>query len=185
MINTPSVRTLHIVVGSTNPVKIQAVREGAQRLLGEVDVAGLSVPTGVAAQPFSDDEMIAGAMNRARAALQNSPVATYSVGLEGGVVDRAEGLFASAWCVVLHQDGRVGLASTGHFQLPPAVATLVRGGVELGHADDQVFGRSNSKQQEGSVGILTHGLINRAQYYAPAVLMALIRFANEDLFGAE
>ena len=176
---------IHIVVGSANPVKIQAVREGAQRLLGAVDVTHVDVPTGVAAQPFSDDEMIAGAMNRARAALQNSSHATFSVGLEGGVVDRAEGLFASAWCVVLHQDGRVGLASTGHFQLPLAVAALVRGGVELGHADDQVFGRSNSKQQEGSVGILTHGQINRAQYYAPAVLMALIRFVNEGLFELE
>ena len=170
------------IVGSTNPVKVQAVRDGATTMLGEITVLSVDVPSGVSAQPIGDDEMIAGAINRANAALRTDGAATFGVGLEGGVVDRAEGLFASAWCVVVHTDGRTGLASTGHFQLPPKVAELVRGGMELGHADDIVFGKTNSKQSTGSIGILTHGKYNRAQFYAPAVMMALIRFVNPELF---
>ena len=71
-----------------------------------------------------------------------------------------------------------GVASTGNFQLPPRVAELVRGGMELGEADDAVFGRTNSKQNEGAVGILTHGRLTRAAFYAPAVLLALVKFLN-------
>lgn len=179
---TPTIT--HLAVGSANPVKLQAVRDGATPMLGLVEVTHYNVPTGVAAQPFGDDAMIAGARNRAQAALHLSPIARFGVGLEGGVVERPEGLFTTAWCVVVDREGQVGLASTGHFLLPEKVAALVRGGMELGHADDQVFGRSNSKQREGSVGILTHGALNRAEYYAPAVLMAFIRFVNEDLFKA-
>ena len=172
-----------IAVGSLNPVKLQAVHDGALPLLGEVQVTGVEVDSGVRAQPFGDEEMIAGATERARAALRLRPDAAYGVGLEGGCSELREGLFASAWCVVVDQAGLAGWASTGHFQLPPKVAELVRGGMELGHADDIVFGRSNSKQQEGSIGLLTHGKFIRAQFYAPAVMMAFIRFVNAALFS--
>ena len=117
------------VVGSTNPVKVQAVLDGATTMLGETTVTSVDVPSGVSAQPIGDDEMIAGAINRAKAALQTNGAATFGVGLEGGVVDRVEGLFASAWCAIVHADGRMGLASTGHFQLPPKIAKL-----EIGRA---------------------------------------------------
>ena len=171
-----------IAVGSMNPVKVQAVRDGAMPMLGEVNVVGVNVESGVSAQPFGDEEMIAGATQRARAALHAQADAIYGVGLEGGCSELREGLFASAWCVVVDRADNTGLASTGHFQLPPRVAELVRGGMELGHADDIVFGRSNSKQQEGSIGLLTHGKFTRAQFYASAVMMAFIRFVNSPLF---
>ncbi|MEM6529629.1 MAG: DUF84 family protein, partial [Chloroflexota bacterium] len=54
----------------------------------------------------------------------------------------------------------------------------VRGGMELGDADDIVFGRSNSKQQTGSVGLLTGDALTRETYYLHAVVLALIPFKN-------
>ena len=171
-----------VAVGSMNPVKVHAVRDGTLPLLGDVTVFGVNVESGVSAQPFGDEEMIAGATQRAQAALNVYSDAAYGVGLEGGCSELSEGLFASAWCVVVDRVSNTGLASTGHFQLPPQVAELVRGGMELGQADDLVFGRSNSKQQEGSIGLLTHGKFTRAQFYAPAVMMAFIRFVNFPLF---
>ena len=44
---------------------------------------------------------------------------------------------------------------TCSFDLPPAVAALVRQGMELGHANDHVFSLHNSKQSGGAVGSLT------------------------------
>jgi inosine/xanthosine triphosphatase len=154
--------TLTIAVGSRNPVKIQAAQAGAGALLGDVIAVGIEVESGVRAQPMGDDEMIAGAMQRAKAALAAMSEATYGVGLEGGCRELKEGLFAGAWCVAVNRAGIVGMASTGLFELPPRVAVLVRGGMELGHADDLVHGRSNSKQTTGSIGILTHGKFVRA-----------------------
>jgi inosine/xanthosine triphosphatase len=171
-----------IAIGSRNPAKIEAVRAGAALVLDDIDVISVDVDSGVRAQPFGDEEMIAGALQRARAALTAEAAAHYGIGLEGGVSELAEGLFATAWCVAVDRAGQAGYASAGHFQLPQRVADLVRDGMELGHADDVVFGRSNSKHGEGSIGLLTAGKIVRAQYYAPAVVRALIPFVNRALF---
>ena len=79
----------------------------------------------------------------------------------------------------MDQAGRIGLASTGRCESPPSAAALIlRDGMELGDANDLVFGRVNSKHGEGAVGILTGGRIDRAAFYAPAVTMAMVRFIN-------
>ena len=179
--DTSDTKTI-IAVGSHNPVKVQAVQAGASMMLGDVEAISIEVNSGVSAQPMGDEEMIAGAMQRAKAALAAMPNAAYGVGLEGGCSELREGMFAGAWCVAVNRAGVIGLASTGLFELPPRVAELVRGGMELGHADDLVYSRSNSKQNEGSIGLLTHGKFVRAQFYTPAVMMAFIKFVNEAMF---
>ncbi|MEO0565080.1 MAG: inosine/xanthosine triphosphatase [Chloroflexota bacterium] len=83
-----------------------------------------------------------------------------------------------AWVVVLNRSGAMGHSKTGTFYLPREVADLVRGGMELGDADDRVFGRSNSKQATGSVGLLTDDVLTRELYYVHAVVLALIPFKN-------
>jgi non-canonical (house-cleaning) NTP pyrophosphatase len=52
----------------------------------------------------------------------------------------------------------------------------------LGEADDLVFGRSNSKQANGAVGLLTDDAVTRTTYYVPAVIFALIPFKNAELY---
>jgi non-canonical (house-cleaning) NTP pyrophosphatase len=87
-----------------------------------------------------------------------------------------------AWIVVIDSEkGRIGKARTAAYYQPEEVAKLVRGGMELGHADDLVFGRSNSKQGNGNVGLLTGDVMNRESYYVQAVILALIPFKNEKL----
>ena len=49
-------------------------------------------------------------------------------------------------------------------------------------ADDVIFRRSNSKQGDGIVGILTSGAVDRTEYYAPAMMLALIPFANAKIY---
>ena len=42
--------------------------------------------------------------------------------------------------------------------------------------------RSNSKQDNGAVGLLTDSVIDRAQLYEQAMILALIPFKNEILY---
>ena len=86
-----------------------------------------------------------------------------------------------AWVVVIGRDGRVGKARTAAYYLPEETAKLLREGMELGHADDLIHGRTNSKQRTGSVGILTDDAVDRAGYYTQAVVLALIPFKNPKL----
>lgn len=56
------------------------------------------------------------------------------------------------------------------------------GGMELGDADDAVFGTKNAKQGDGTVGHLTHNVIDRTKYYTSAVILAMIPFHWPDLY---
>jgi inosine/xanthosine triphosphatase len=171
-----------IVVASTNPVKIDAALRGFRRMFPDESFAveGASAPSGVRDQPMTDAETLRGALNRATNAHRLRPQADYWVGIEGGVEAMDGVLDAFAWVIVLGGE-RVGKSRTATFTLPEEVAALVRQGVELGHADDQVFGRSNSKQQNGSVGLFTGDVIDRAAYYEHAVVLALVPFRNSSL----
>jgi inosine/xanthosine triphosphatase len=172
-----------IVVASTNPVKIRAVREGFQRMFPDqrFEMSGVAAPSQVSDQPFSDEETLRGALNRAHGAALLSPQADYWVGIEGGIEEHDQEMAAYAWIVILGQD-MTGKSRTGIFYLPPRVAELIRQGKELGEADDIVFGRSNSKQENGAIGLLTGDVIDRVQLYEHAVILALVPFKNPGLY---
>jgi inosine/xanthosine triphosphatase len=173
-----------LIVASSNPVKLRAALQGFQRMFpGEsFQVYSVNTASGVPDQPFGDQETVQGATNRASNAQKNQPDGDYWVGIEGGVEDFGGELVAFAWVVVQSQDGQ-GRGRTGAFFLPPQVSALVRQGVELGVADDLVFGKANSKQDNGAVGLLTGDVIDRASLYAHAVVLALIPFKNNSLYG--
>lgn len=171
-----------IIVASTNPVKIESVRAGFERMFPDETFAvrGLAVEAGVSDQPMTDAETHQGALNRAGNAAAAEPDADFWVGIEGGLEEKYGELHGVAWIVVRGRD-RIGKSRTASFVLPAEVAALIHQGYELGHADDLVFGRENSKQTNGSVGILTADVLNRTLYYEHAVILALIPFKNVHL----
>jgi inosine/xanthosine triphosphatase len=172
-----------IVIASTNPVKMNAAVQGFSAMFPqeEFTVSSVKLQPSISVQPMTDAETLAGALERANAVREQLPEADYWVGIEGGAEEIEVQIGVFAWVVVLDRN-RAGKGRSGEFFLPEKVAALVRGGMELGDADDQVFGRSNSKQSNGAVGILTDDAIDRAGLYVPAVIFALIPFKNTDLY---
>ncbi len=177
-----------IVVASQNPVKLRAVQDGFLQMFPDDKfvLVPVNVPSGVSNQPMSDEETCRGALQRAQTAARLHPNADYWVGIEGGVdptgpLNSTPELFASAW-IVIKSKISIGMARTGAFRLPREVTRLIQEGKELGEADDIVFGRTNSKQENGAVGLLTHNLIDRKQLYEQAVILALIPIKNLDLY---
>ena len=59
---------MKIAVGSTNPVKVEAVRQTISRIWSEAEIIPIAVPSGVSEMPMSDEETRTGARNRALAA---------------------------------------------------------------------------------------------------------------------
>ncbi|MEL6187673.1 MAG: inosine/xanthosine triphosphatase [Myxococcota bacterium] len=174
---------MRVIVASQNPVKIRAAEAGFQNVFADpsLTIDGVSVPSGVSDQPLGDDETLTGAHNRAARAAEAHSDADYTVGIEGGCTVHGDDVSVYAWVVVRAADGTTGRSKTATFYLPREVGVLVRDGLELGDADDQVFGQSNSKQANGSVGLLTGDRITRETYYTPAIIMALIPFMNPEL----
>ena len=178
---------VRFAVASNNPVKAAAVQQGFERMFPgiQLTIQPVSVPSGVSAQPMSHRETLTGARNRVNNAAARVPDADYWVGLEGGVEEVSPGnLISFAW-VVVRSPERYGQACSAAFYLPPEVARLVLSGMELGEADDIVFSRVNSKQENGAVGLLTGNAMDRAELYAQAVMLALIPFKNPQLFPGE
>jgi inosine/xanthosine triphosphatase len=173
-----------IFVASSNPVKLHAALQGFQRMFPDesFQVGSFRADSGISDQPFGDQETLQGASNRALNVQKAQPEADCWVGIEGGVEEFGEELIAFAWVVVRSQD-KQGRGRTGAFFLPPEVADLVRQGVELGEADDMVFGKANSKQDNGAVGLLTGDIIDRTALYTHAVVLALIPFKNNSLYS--
>lgn len=183
-------RIRQIAVGSTNPVKVAAARTVLVRVAPAAEVVGVEVDSGVPDQPWGDAETIAGALARARLALGHALAhgiaadAALGVGIEGGVVDEGErGLRTCAWAAIVDVEGRAGIGGSLAMPLPPAVADLLKGGMELGHAMDAVVSARDTKRGPGAVGILTGGLMDRQAAYEPLVVYALARFIRDDMWA--
>jgi inosine/xanthosine triphosphatase len=173
----------NVYIGSGNPVKIACTEEAFKRTFpGEkFSFSGRPVGSGVSDQPMTDRETYLGAKSRVENLRQLFPEGDYWVGIEGGLEEINGSLHAFAWMVVRSED-LTGEARTATFPLPGRISELVREGMELGHADDLVFKRSNSKQKDGAVGILSQGIIDRKHYYLHAMILALIPFMNRTLY---
>lgn len=173
----------HIVVASTNPTKLKAAENAFSRAFPSENFKfeGISVHSSVSHQPMTDDETITGAHSRSINAEKIIPHADFWVGIEGGVELVKDGMLCMAWVVIRSKDN-YGKAKTSAFYLPAKMVALITKGIEMGDADDMIFGNTNSKQKNGTVGALTRNLITRTSYYEEATLLALIPFMNEALY---
>lgn len=166
---------MKIVVASLNPVKLKAVDKAFELVFAtrEISITSVDVDSKVGAQPMTDKQTYQGALNRAKAAKKQLPEADYWLGLEGGVDQFNEDYYTFAWVVVLDRQHNLGSSRTATVRLPMTVVDQLTKGQELGHAMDSYANKTNTKQKQGAVGILTDGLISREQLYRPAVVLAV------------
>lgn len=169
----------NVIIASLNPAKINAVKSAFQSAFSDTDFefTGVSVPSGVADQPMSNDETYQGAVNRVHNATQAQPNADFYVGLEAGI----ERNVTFAW-MVIESNRQRGESRSASLMLPPAVLEKLEHANELGDVMDEVFGTDNIKQKGGAIGLLTHNQLSRSSVYHQALILALIPFVNPEHF---
>lgn len=167
------VAVYRVAVGSTNPAKIEAVRQAfAELRSGEAEVHSVAIDA-ADDQPWGEQRTRDGALLRARRALEAQPAADWGVGLEGGMTRDDTGILVTSWIAACHRDGRRGLARAAGFYLPGTIAAQVREGVELADAWTRAHGMEDVGRGGGTVGVLTGGRIDRARLYRDAVVLAV------------
>ena len=72
---------------------------------------------------------------------------------------------------------RMRLKPPDHALVPRCVRDLF-----AGEAGDRIFHKTGSKQQQGSTGLLTRGMIDRDMFYGHAMTLAMVPFINPDLY---
>lgn len=167
-----------IIVASLNQNKIDAVKE----VFPSFFIEGQACDSGVREQPLNLEEIIKGAINRAKAVFRDCE---YSIGIEDGlsrVPETASGYMNFCCCAVF--DGtRIYLGLGPSFEYPPeCTKKAVEGGITISEAFTPLTGKPNIGYDEGIIGWLTGGRINRKDYTKQAVEMARLQIEKLELY---
>ncbi|HMK48007.1 MAG TPA: inosine/xanthosine triphosphatase [Methanocella sp.] len=170
---------MKVAVGTTNPVKVDAVRNVFGRLYDDVVVEGRKVGSGVPDQPVGI-ETIQGAINRASHAYRIGEY-DYGVGIEAGLTDVEGYTLDVQFCAVADRE-TITIGCGSGFQYPPVVIAGVLAGREVGDVMSDLTGIEDIGKKTGAIGYLSHGMLNRTQLTEQSVLMALIPRINPKLY---
>jgi inosine/xanthosine triphosphatase len=176
---------MKILVGSLNPVKIEAVKEAFSLYFNNVEVSGIEVESEVPNQPVGD-QTFNGALNRANKLKfisdKENLHAEYFVGIEGGISQIFNKWFAYGCMCVMNKDEQIGFGLSPGFELPPKVVEQLLKGKELGHVMDEIMNEQNTKQRGGAIAFFTNGVMNRKELYVEGLKTAIIPFLHNELF---
>ena len=176
---------MKINVGSKNPAKVGAVAGIIKEYphLAHAEVKGVEASSDVSNQPKSLDETIRGAMNRAKRAFKGCD---YGVGVESGLMTvphTKSGYMDVCACAIY--DGRefhLGLSSAWEFPDKAIIGSMIKEGIDMNEAVHRagLTRKSRVGSEEGAIGILTKGRVNRKEYTKQALRMALIHLEQFD-----
>ncbi|MFD2211197.1 DUF84 family protein [Virgibacillus halophilus] len=155
---------MQIIVGSKNPAKIDAVTS----VFSDTAIASKSTESNVSAQPFSDEETMRGAINRAKQCA-NEPTGTIGIGLEGGVMYIEEALYLCNWGALAISEDKIYTASGARIILPNEIAKKLKNGAELGDVMAEYTKKLDVRQKEGAIGIFTNELVSRKEMFTHVV----------------
>ncbi len=150
--------SLKVVVGSTNKVKVNAIKN----VFANFDVTSLAINSQVSAQPISDEETIKGALNRALGAKRFGDI---GIGLEGGVQQTSLGMLLINYGALIDEKNKTYIAGGARILLPNVIAKEIYNGKELGVIMDVYANKQNVKHDEGAIGIFTNNLIKRTDIF--------------------
>jgi inosine/xanthosine triphosphatase len=170
---------MKVVVGSKNPAKVEAVETAFLDRWKDAVILSVETESGVSKQPFSDEETIEGAINRANRALVKEP-ADIGVGLEGGVVETKQGLCLCNWGALAAKGSQPLIAGGARILLPDEIAQRLKCGEELGPVMDEYTKKKDVRKKEGAIGIFTAGLVTRDEMFAHVMMLLIGQYLFKE-----
>lgn len=173
---------IKVIVGSRNPVKINAVTAALTTLFADniIECQGMDAPSGVADQPMTAADTREGAINRVKYCQQHHQ-ADFYVAMEGGVDNFEYGPATFAYVVIANNSSK-SIGRSAMLPLPPLVYRALLAGEELGQVMDRLFNTNNIKQKGGAIALLTNDRATRESIYTQALILAMAPFIHPALF---
>ncbi|WP_461200983.1 DUF84 family protein [Anoxybacillus sp. TBDG-1] len=160
---------MKIAVGTKNNTKVKAVKAVFHE--AHHTIMASDVQPSVSKQPFSDEETLQGAIERATLAVSHQQ-ADIGIGLEGGVFVAQDGMiWLCNWGALVDRGGAVVVAGGARIPLPNEIGEQLKMGKELAEVMDGYANRYDVRSNEGAIGILTNGAIDRTTMYTHIVHM--------------
>lgn len=176
-------KTIHLAVGTDNPVKVNAAKNALGRIVPTVTTQKVNVDSGVPEQP-TDEEGPQGAVTRAKAALEESNQPGLGIGIEAAIVttDPTGQRHDVQYCAIADAQGRVTIGAGPGFPYPPRVLDALDRGDTVGEAFHKITGQEDIGQREGAIGVLTRGAATREELTEWAILAALTPRLRPDWY---
>ena len=167
------------VVASENKAKVNAVVEllALYPHFKDATVRSARVNSDVREQPISLDETLRGAMNRARNAFNECD---FSVGIESGLMEvpytKSGYMDVCASAIYDGKEFYLGLSSAWEFPDKDIIRAIIEEGIDMSQAINNAGLTKNPQigTEEGAIGIVTKGRIDRKEYTKQALRMSLI-----------
>jgi inosine/xanthosine triphosphatase len=165
---------MRINVGTRNQLKVAAARAAFAAVFPEskIEAHRIAVASTVPSQPF-DEQVVGGAMARARAALLD---ADYGVGIEAGLVSfpGCKHPLSVQFCAIVDREGEMSVGHGPGYALHERVLARLKAGSTLNREMSDISGIDEIKEKMGTIGYLSSGLVDRFTITREAVVMALI-----------
>ena len=176
-------RALKVAVGSTNKVKVDAVRNIFTQAFGLVEVVSVEADHGVEKQPM-EERVLEGAIRRAKVAIEKAR-GDFGVGIEAGLfhnrlLDRRLDI---QYCAIVDASGKLTVGHGPGFEYPPQVIDAVLKGGTVGDTMSKITGIEKIGHKMGSIGYLSDGMIDRTSLTELSVLMALVPRIRAELYS--
>lgn len=189
-----------IFVGSTNPVKISAVKQVFSTIFPNknITVKNLEVSSEVSNQPIELNNVVKGAVKRAQNALKKAKriFPTYfenedkneeifSIGIEAGLVSipfTISGYLDYQFCAIIDKTGKISIGSNSGWEYPREVINSIINNRDLEIADimAKISGDDDIKHHGGAIGYFSKGKLKREELTRQGIFMALIPWMNRN-----
>jgi len=178
-----SPQVITVIVGSKNPVKVNAIKSAFQTYYPEHDIqcSGMHAPSLVSEQPMTSKETRDGAVNRLRYCQSNEQADFYAA-IEGGVDLFEEGAATFAYIAIANAE-QLSVGRGANLPLPMSIYERLKVGDELGPLMDELFNTVNIKQKGGAIGVLTNGHATREINYVHGAILAMAPFAHPTFYS--
>ncbi|MHA1765393.1 MAG: inosine/xanthosine triphosphatase [Promethearchaeota archaeon] len=191
---------MKLFVGSTNPVKINAVKHVFSSVFPneKIFVKGLEVPSQVSNQPIGLTNVVNGAVNRAENTMKKAKEIysshfkdgderIFSIGIEAGLVSvpfTISGYLDYQFCAILDRSGKLSIGSNSGWEYPSSVINSIIENRELEIADimGEISGNKEIKHQGGAIGYFSKGKLKREELTRQGIFMALIPWLNKKRY---
>ncbi|MBT4352286.1 inosine/xanthosine triphosphatase [archaeon] len=172
---------MKVIVGSKNPVKIEATKKAFSYYFDDVIVIGVSVNSDVSEMPKSEKECILGAKNRINNIKEECD---FKVGLEGGMERTEHGDFLMGIAAVTNGID-VSIGSSPRFVLPKKLGDDFFKTQTPDVVADDFFNVEKIGKKQGSVGFFTNGVVDRSKFLELAIIMALTKFIHKKKYESK
>ncbi|MBI2637742.1 MAG: DUF84 family protein [Candidatus Sungbacteria bacterium] len=172
---------MNIAVGTTSELKLRAVSSAFARAGLIVAVRGYKVESDVPKQPFSKEDIVLGAKNRAERALAEDKDAHYGIGIESGIVREGNAHFELAGIILVDKSFTVvGRSFSAAVETPAKIVESIK-------ADDSeagvVVGKLTGNKEKDPPSYYTGAKMKREELLEDAIFLSLSRsFLNPDAY---